>query len=358
MTRVQFHMIGDAMSPRNTFSVAVVMFLSLSGWAAASQQVGTITQMEGEVKIFSHPGKKIQGPAPHALFEGEYYSVQDAKIGARLENGNILRTAPGSKARIVFENGDQYNVSSGTAYRVFWSKDAAKTDTKVQLMYGKLRGVVEKGGPRGRLKVRTRSATMGVRGTDFFIADGGPEGGTEVTILRGEVEVKPEAPKAKPIEVKAGFSAEIPPPAVTEKEAGKETAIKEAAQPARVSPSVEIRKSTQEDLLAIQKSSEVKPMSKDGDRQVAEVPTEIKEKIQKLESKAVETTLKDIKAYDPKLYAQIQAQAVQSTDQLNQRAVEVLLKDAPKAPSKRKPFRSELEDLENGAYEKYFKIVD
>jgi hypothetical protein len=332
--------------------------------AFASEQVGTLTQVDGAVKLFTHPGKSVQGPAPHALFENEYYSVRDAKMGDRVEKGNILRTAPGAKARVVYDNGDQFNVGSGTAYRIFWDKDASVTKTNVNLMYGKLRGIVEKGGPRGRLTVRTRSATMGVRGTDFFIAEGGEDGGTEVSILRGKVEVKAETKEAKPVEVKAGYSAEIPapPPVVKTPETkpaetkAEEKKVaehpKEAPKPA---PVVELRQTTKEDLVAIQKSSAIKIEPK---KEIAAVEkTEVTEKVKKLEEKAVQTTLKDIKQADPQLYAKLQTAPIKSTEELNAQAVHTLMQTAPKAPEKRKPYKSELEDLESGAYEKYFKVL-
>jgi len=326
----------------------IVSVVTMPTMAFSSNQVGTITQIENEAKIFSHPGKNVQGPPPHALYEGEYYSVKDAKVGDRLENGNIVRTAPGGKARIVYDNGDQFNLGSGTAYRVFWDKNSTKP--KINLMYGKLRGIVEKGGPRGRLTIRTRTATMGVRGTDFFIAEGGPGGGTEVSILRGAVEVKPELPKAKSVEVKAGYSAEILPSKKPEIEKQKERQNLEQA----IAPVVELRRTTKEDLTAIKRSSEVKIEIK---REIA-LTDEVSKKVEQLETKAVETTLKDIKKSDPKLFAQIQDKPIKTTEELNAKAVDNLMKNAPKAPAKRKPYKSELEDLESGAYEKYFKIVD
>jgi hypothetical protein len=43
---------------------------------------------------------------------------------------------------------------------------------------------------------------------------------------------------------------------------------------------------------------------------------------------------------------------------VNQAALQTLIKEAPKAPKKHKPYQSELDDLDNSAYEKYFKIID
>ena len=163
----------------------------------AGEQVGTLTQVDGTVVLYSEPSKTLQKESsglPHALFEGEYFLVRSAKAGDRVNLGNVVRTNPGAKARLVYDNGDQFNVGPASSFRIFWDKDTAEGKTRMDLAYGKLRGIIAKGGPRSRLQIRTKAATMGVRGTDFFIAKSGATGETEVSILRGEVEVKPAAP--------------------------------------------------------------------------------------------------------------------------------------------------------------------
>lgn len=334
------------------FCMAVIPHLN--GSALASEQVGTITQVDGDVKLFTHPSKKLQASAAsktggsHALYEGEYYVVESARVGSKVEQGNIVRTAPGAKGRVVFENGDQLNVGPASAMRVFWDKDAKDSKTRLDLAYGKVRGIVEKGGPRSKLQIRTKTATMGVRGTDFFIADGGVDGGTEVSIMRGSVEVKPKAAGSKAVEVKQGMSADIPPAAPV---AAAPKAGEKAAAPAPMQAAIEIRKTTQEELVGIQRSSVIE---KKADEPVKEVTPEVA----KLEKMAVATTMKDIKVYDPKLYEKIQEQKLTTTDAINGQVVATLIKEAPKAPESRKPYKSEIDNLEQGAYEKYFKVQD
>jgi hypothetical protein len=345
----------------------ILVLAAMTTAAQASDQVGTLAQVEGDVKIFSHPGKKVQGPPPHALYEGEYYSVRDAKSGDKVENGNIVRTTPGAKARVIYDNGDQLTVSGGSAYRVKWAGEGAKGKPDLNLMYGKVRAMVAKGGPRSQLTVRTRSATMGVRGTDFFVADGGtgPNAGTEISVIRGEVAVKaPNAkPKDKPVPVKAGTTAEIPAPAALAEEnksaEGKakteEKKSEDVQAPAEIpAPVIAVRPTTQQDLSAIQKSSEVK----------AAISEEVKKdeklakKIEELEKKAVEATLTDIKKEDPKLFAQLQERKVSNALEIQTQAVEAVKKEAPVAPARTKPSRAELENLESGVYEQYFKAVE
>lgn len=357
------------------FIASILIFPKNAAWA--TDQIGTLTQVQGAVKLFTHPSKalpkesseKDHGQAPHALFEGEYFLVQDAHIGDRLEKGNIVRTSPGSKARVVFDNGDQINVGTETAYRVTWDQDAKQGHAEIQLAYGKLRGIIEKGGPRSHLRVKTRTAVMGVRGTDFFIAQGGADEGTEVTIMRGAVEVAPrkltpttqaknkdkEADKPetqlKPIEVKAGYSAEILP--VLPPASDRIIAQEEKKQ--NVNPKIELKKTTQEEFAGIQKSSTLI-------LQANQPPAsqEAKKNVEELEKKASMTALKDIQAHDKKLFATLEKQGNQTItiEDINKAAIQSLYKEAPKAPSKRKPFKSEMEDLNDGAYEKYFKKAE
>ncbi len=348
--------------------------------AYGGDQVGTLTQIDGVVKIFSNPSKILpKDPAKDggsiALFEGEYFQVRDARIGDRMQKGNIVRTSPQAKARIVFENGDQFNVGPATAYRVTWDKDSVDGRAQVSLMYGKVRGIVEKGGPRSKLFIKTRTATMGVRGTDFFIADDGKDGATEVSIIRGSVEVKSSAPRSKPVQVKAGYSVSVVPPpqaAAPATDLGSSQTGRavpggggrgsKAVAPidhtiVDFTPKIELRQTTQEELSAIQKSSSLEAKKT---TDAAKPDAAVAQAVEALEKKAVKTTLKDIQREDPKLFAQLKAQSATqpaSTDELNLMAVQKLQVDAPKAPSQRKPYKSELEDLDQGTYDKYFKNV-
>lgn len=327
----------------------VAVLISLS--AFADEHVGTLTQLEGLVQIFSHPSKTMPKEKPKdgtlALFEGEYYVVGKAKTGDSVENGNIVRTAPGAKARVVFENGDQYQIGSGTAYRVSWdakTAERAKLQAKIDLMYGKFRGVVSKEGPRKKMLLRTPTAVMGVRGTDFFVEENSRTGESEFTIIRGVVEVAPlvkdaKAPAPTPVEVKAGFSA----------------VVAEAPAKTETPKPVELRPTARDELRAIQKASELKAV---------EPPSkEVAAKVEGLEKKALESTLKEIREYSPELHAKLTANpgAAASIDRVNAASVEALVPAAPKfAPKRRrKPMLKDLDSSDDShAYERYFKPVE
>lgn len=362
------------------FTMIGLFHLPILSWASTnSEHVGILTQLEGRVQIFTHPSKTLQKSdgVLHALFEGEYFIVKDAKIGDSVEQGNILRTTPTSKVRVIYPNGDQIHVGSGTAYRIHWSENNSKPSTDIDLKYGKLRGIIEKGGPRSRLQVKTKSAVMGVRGTDFFIAGGGDDDNTEISLLRGEVEVHsslpqtqpPKTPKKEisknhaqstppsvtqktkvppiqapaPIRIRAGFSAEIP--------------VFDTKKAAIIAPKLEVRKTTKEEFAGIQKSSTIETKSSI----IQAHSPELAKKLENLEKKASETTLKDIKKSDPKLFAALSKNPSKtlSVEDINKAAVAQLFKKAPKAPEKHKPYKSEIENFDDeNVYKKYFKILE
>jgi hypothetical protein len=142
----------------------------------------------------------------------------------------------------------------------------------------------------------------------------------------------------------------------------KGTDSKNAAAPAPAAPPaapvVELRRTTQQELTSIQKTSQVAQMKKEDLEKSA--PPEVTQQIEKLEQKAVETTIKDIKTHDPQLYAQIEKQKgdLKTADAVNATAIQQIAKEAPKAPESHKPYKAEMENLENGSYDRYFKPAD
>lgn len=336
----------------------VLSILCAGSTALASDQVGTLTQVRGEVKLFTDPSKALPKNPPRALFEGEYYTVVEAKIGDRILWGNVLRTSPGAQAKVVFDNGDQFTLGPGSSYRVFWDKDALDGKPRVELSYGQFRGVVAKGGPRSRFNIRTKSATMGVRGTDFFVESEPATGETQLSVLRGSVEMTPraadaQAPYKASIEVKAGFSGEV-----TSKKGAQKSAQKDEKT---TGLRLDLRRTTQEDLVVIQKSTSVSRTAI-RDSVVSPEPATVKQ-VEALEKKAVESTLKDIQAADPKLYAQITESAksspISTIEVLNTATLQSIAREAPKAPPVRhKAQRKELEDVAPADYDKYFEMLN
>jgi hypothetical protein len=162
---------------------------------------------------------------------------------------------------------------------------------------------------------------MGVRGTDFYIADSGPEGETEISVLRGAVDV--ETPAGRKSLIKTGMSASI-------------------------HEKTEIRETTKEDLGGIQNAStlptsDIKPSTT----------------ILELEKIAIEVTVKDIQLYQPELFKKLNKNIdqINSVQDLNFKAVALVAETAPPAPLKRrKPKITELKETDSADYyDKYFK---
>ncbi len=344
-------------------SLGAIFCATLGG--AASNSVGTLTAVEGEVILLSRPSKKFSNTTPPpVMYEGEYFQSQLAQVGMHVEKGNVLRTTLQGRARVIYENGDQFNVAPGTAYRIDWqekldAKSNAKSknfETRMELLHGKIRGIIDKAGPRNQLRIRTRAAVIGIRGTDFTINCEGAENKTEVSILRGAVEVRSvaqtqSAPKGAATATKTPDKAQ-PKTEVRIIRAG-EIGIVTASTPV-IAPKVEIRRTTQEELISSQRIAEIETKSSD----IATTKA-----VSELEQKAKEVTLRDIKTHDPKLFAQIQAnpQKATSLNEINAVSVTQAYKTAPKAPPfapttpQGKPQGSELDRGDQDIYKKYFK---
>jgi len=323
-----------------SIGIILALFTVSFSFAQASQthkQIATITQIQGQVQIFVNPSKKpikdkSTDDGTMAFFEGEYYLIQKAKLGDQIQKDTIIRTLPNAQVNVVYDNGDQFHLGPGTAYRVTWN-DKTELEARIKLMYGRLRGVISKDGPRQKVEIRTRSVTMGVRGTDFFIADTGTAGETEISVIRGSVAVTADQ---KEQEVKTGMSATI---LATEKTKAK----------------VELRETTKEDLGGIEKASTITlPVIPQ------ESPQKLTTKIAELEKKALTVTKKDIELYQPELFKKMSVDigSVKNSQDLNTKMLTMVATSAPSAPPKRaKPRITEFKDSDEGdVYDKYFKI--
>jgi hypothetical protein len=308
------------------------IFLTLAMFAHPAKSiartiVATVSNIQGDAQVYSNPSKKpIQNngtTGTTVLYEGEYYQVSDAKVGDQIRSGNILRTRPGAHANVIFDNGDQIHLAPGSSYQIKWN-DTKSKKIKFNLMYGKLRGIISKEGKEQKIIIKTKIATMGVRGTDFFISDSGPNGETEITVLRGEVEVINDSTN-KTIPLKTGMTTVV----------SKQEELKP-------------RETNREDLKIIDVATRIAP--------VQNAPKLVME----LEKKALQVTLEDVKTYQPELFEKIKndSQSVASISTLNSKTIEMTAVTAPPAPAKKgKPRIRELNDSDDqDVYDQYFKL--
>jgi hypothetical protein len=161
--------------------------------------------------------------------------AQAMKPGFVVKEGDVINTASDGKAKILLEDKTILDIGPSALFKVqkFDGKNGNDRNVDLSMPYGTTRVSVSKPiAPGGKFQIRTRTATMGVRGTEFVVqsamaaspaaslgkgkesagggpkADKGPE--TKITVIQGKVEVV--QPKA---ESKPGHSrkpAAAPPP--------------------------------------------------------------------------------------------------------------------------------------------------
>lgn len=322
--------------------VALGVSVSISSQAdevSSSKWVGFLTQVEGEVFLLTHRSSSLSGPAPRVKFEGVYFTSEPGRYGSKISEGDVVRTSPSGKARVIYTNGDQLNLGPGSILHLSANSKAPE----ISLKQGTLRGVIDPQGPMKRLKVRTRSATMGVRGTDFIIEDTLSQNKTltKVVVLRGKVGLANVAQVAggasKAAEITAGQAARVEATAAT------------------TSPTFQVYSAPKAELK--QALDQVKITAPQvSPEKSAEIPEAVKKEIQNLESAAVQVVLADIQRSGG---GQIDSMASAETLTLEALDTQVEAQVIEKAPIKSEPIKPDFESL-NGSdagdvYKKYFK---
>ena len=310
----------------------IFCLMSFSVYATKSH-VGRVIKKQGDAQLYFNPAKKVSGKGPHVLYNGVYYNFKPIKLGQKIQNGNIIKTGKDAKLKIVYKNGDQFNIGEGTSFEIKWANN--NKPPKGNLIYGSIRGIISKKGARSGLVIRSKSAVMGVRGTDFNFTQRGTSGKSAISVLRGKVEVADTKKPKKKINLDQGKTAELQV-ASTKKKAQATTLL--------------VSKTTKQDLIKIQKDSKIEKAKEDKIKD-----TKILKEIAKLEEKAVKTTLNDIKEYQPELYETIKDKKIKDIDSIN---TTVVSKAFEKAPVKKvKPGFDDYDlDLDEDVYDKYFSI--
>jgi ferric-dicitrate binding protein FerR (iron transport regulator) len=168
------------------------LVLSLAGvvpvsaaWAADS--AATLSYVKGEVQVASH-GATAPG-----------------KAGAALAKGDVIRTGRDSAAMIRLADGSLVKLNTETALEV---GQAERGTTELNLRSGAVFSKVAKQGARDRFVIRTKTAVMGVRGTQFFTSSGA-DADVWMCVREGKVEVESQQDHKKVL-VKEGEGVFVP----------------------------------------------------------------------------------------------------------------------------------------------------
>jgi hypothetical protein len=186
------------MNIKQIISVFVLLLLSLS--AATAQQVGEITYMEGDVEITRN---------------GDIIEFDDVDIGTTIENYDVITTSPRSTVSINLSYNKAINseiiVAENTVFAVEIDNIDAVSQANFNMFSGGLALKVQKMTSGNSLSVNTEAASMGVRGTRFFV-EASPGGDLLVSCDEGSVECA----------AKGGKKLFAKPGSVVEQPAGEE----------------------------------------------------------------------------------------------------------------------------------------
>ncbi len=311
--------------------VCIVLF-SLTSFAQTF--VGTVVAVQGDVKVLHLPTP--QDHRPFAKMNEQEYAYVQAKIGMKLNPGEIILSGPNGKIKIVYPNGDSFLVGSGSSFVLPAVIDKQADQPKVndgatsvvKMYYGRFRGLISKKGPRNNMRIVTPDAIAGVRGTDFFTRRNASVG-TQLTVLRGDVAFRSTQNLNHVVDIKTGYSAS--------------TSLKYNTYP-------HPEEATREEIMAAQNETSVKP----NPGTIAKLPPPERQEIHSLQKKSYEAVMADIKDHNPNLYQQLQKKGVKNVDQIDRTVVTRLAQNAP-ALKKKKPTREDLERAGQNTYKKYYR---
>jgi hypothetical protein len=202
-------------------SLALPLLL-LSGVAGAATPAGKAVSAGGDVLV-----RNEGGSAP---------KFRKLKSGDEIFQGDVVNTASNASAKLLMKDRSILDLGGSTLFKVdeFELKNGGDRKVTMTMSYGTVRAAVNTPvGNGGKYNIRTKTATMGVRGTEFIIASdlgeiappppagksqtasgGAPKASTnasrqtvktQITVIEGKVEVSDQAaPKKAPVAVTKG----------------------------------------------------------------------------------------------------------------------------------------------------------
>jgi hypothetical protein len=215
---------------RMSCSGLLVLFAGISlliPSARAGQQkrtVGTLGMIEGEVTLDSVPVKN--GGSVH---EGAVIEVEDGgRATLLLGKGSVFHLAGGTKFVVrqygVMLQDSAPGVPPATTKKSDSTKEQGTAETAdLDLKFGKTRALILNQGGRRIINIRSRAATMGVRGTEILLsAPKNPSEPVTFVTLEGLAELKREG-QAEPIllEQNRGYTTRDSGVAMAPKEVGE-----------------------------------------------------------------------------------------------------------------------------------------
>ena len=168
--------------PMQFMRLLPLMLLSLCSVAHAVPKIGELTYVHGDV--FVQP----TGAARHAAVQG-----------AELANGDTIQTGSNGEAVLEFADHQKTYLKNRTLYRIddyhFSPDTAVGNHSMTSLLKGGLRaisGLIGHQGDPNAYQLKTQSATIGIRGTEWSVLDSDGTGDTsDSTTTRGSHNFSP-----------------------------------------------------------------------------------------------------------------------------------------------------------------------
>ena len=171
--------------------LAVVLFISVTSYAEIA---GKIVSVSGTV-----------------LARNEDSSATKMKIlksGDTLEAGYVINTSSNGSSKLLMTDKSIVDLGPSTLFKVNEYKLKNQSDRRVnmEMSYGKMRASVNiPVGAKGKFTIKTKAATMGVRGTEFVVL-------SDIDEFMAPVAAPAEAPTAKEAEKPAETAEAKPTP--------------------------------------------------------------------------------------------------------------------------------------------------
>lgn len=331
--------------------IIIVVSSLFSGYVFANENTATLVYKKGDVVFLTQPSEKVHTGSGQVLFNNLYYKIKPAKLGRKIKLGEAVKVGPDGSAKLTFDNGDQFIVGAGTTYSLTDSriqsgdadKSAEESDKRVKgpvlnIFYGKMRAIISQKGDRNQLRVQTRGAIAGVRGTDFFISAAPEE--IQLTVLRGKVAIKKKEQSKEAI-IEKGMVAKVD--------------VKSKAKSLKPSKSDSVElvvvEATKDEILLLQESTKLSANEMIKEKDLDE---RTKKEILALENKAKDAIIEDIKIFSPATAAKLTLQKDLTLEKLNSEVVFEIYKAAPKIEKNKKLKREDLQYSDDEIYKKHF----
>jgi len=159
----------DNLKNFTVISLLITGLLLLAAVALAAAPAATVTHLSGPLVVRTTSG-----------------AVKSLAIGSTIESGDTVETARRTYARLKFTDGSEVTLKPGTQFKVeryVYDKASPKADAgSFNLIKGGLRTITGQIGKRGNqdsYRMRTPTATIGIRGTIYIAEYISPEEAAE-----------------------------------------------------------------------------------------------------------------------------------------------------------------------------------